>query len=208
MTFSALVVAFGAFLLVFSTHSIEQDKFWYRGSKFSVFGMLLYAGMFCAIPGIGSGYSLIMEANDGADEAEAGAGAGIDEERNLLCDGDSADLLCYSASAFLIFSALMNLINIEQPREISEAKLTIWQRFSIRFICGIIVLIIGLAPQYDSEYSSTACIANWPSNIFIVPVFFLIPSFVEVWAVNSLEWSNAFKPTAGFWNNIKACCRR
>mmetsp|Transcript_21957 Transcript_21957/g.32885 ORF Transcript_21957/g.32885 Transcript_21957/m.32885 type:complete len:459 (+) Transcript_21957:109-1485(+) len=178
---SVLVFAFAAYLLTFkSAPQKGHQKFWKRTILHSVVGLLLYAGVFCAIPAIGSAYATII--NSDAEEIEEGEGVGNEEEKG---EGDSGGipttgLLCYSAGAFMTFTACMNLINDESDK-IGEVKLFLWKRGVIRFCAGVIIFMLPYL------FPDDVILEGAPIVAIIVPFLAVFSASIEIWATGSLK---------------------
>eukprot|EP00563_Minutocellus_polymorphus_P017885 CAMPEP_0197725326 /NCGR_PEP_ID=MMETSP1434-20131217/6903_1 /TAXON_ID=265543 /ORGANISM="Minutocellus polymorphus, Strain CCMP3303" /LENGTH=333 /DNA_ID=CAMNT_0043310783 /DNA_START=466 /DNA_END=1467 /DNA_ORIENTATION=- len=170
---AALISAFGAYLLVFTTGSAGQTEFWVRSIKHRFFGIIMYVGLFCSIPAIGAGLVRVLEEDD-ASEVDG------ETEHSLSCNLSAADLLCYASGAFLIFSSLLNLSNLEATKEISKAKIGIWARVFVRLACGFICLLFSLLG------GGMGCAGDIPSPTFLCPLLMLTSAIIEIWAVRSV----------------------
>eukprot|EP00977_Amphora_coffeiformis_P001197 scaffold244_cov172-Amphora_coffeaeformis.AAC.50 len=96
-------MAFLTYLMTFKSHHAQRHtKFWARGLLHSMAGLFLYTGAFCAIPAVGSAFARMV----GVDEE----GEGSEEGNSSNEPVSSGLLLCYAVVAFMVFTALMNLI--------------------------------------------------------------------------------------------------
>lgn len=164
-----LLMAFAAYLLTFKSFPLHgQIKFWARSVLHSVAGLFLYAGVFCAIPAMGSAFARIIEEAAGAEEEEG------DEE-----GVSSGDLLCYAAGSFMVFTAMINLINKDPVGENAPA-LSSMNRGIIRTMAGVAIwsLVFFIPDEETSKGNTTAA---------LVPLFALVATSIEIWAVGSLK---------------------
>lgn len=172
VSLASLMSAFGAFLLMFAARSTGRTEFSVRSVKHIAFGIFMYGGLFCAIPAIGAGFVRVMEKEENASK-----------DSGESCNFTSANLLCYATGAFLVFSSFINVISAEVATELLEAKVGIWGRFLIRFLCGVINLSCSLLGD------GMGCTGKVPTPIFLCPLFMLTSAFIEIWAVGSLQWA-------------------
>jgi len=164
-----MIMAFATYLMTFKSFPLHgQIKFWARSVLHSVIGLLLYAGVFCAIPAMGSAFARIINEVD-SEAIEKGDQEGI----------SAGDLLCYSAGSFMVFSSLMNLINKDPVGENSPA-LSSTNRGVIRTLTGIIIWSLTFIIPDSNENKSDIAAA-------IVPLFALLSTAIEIWAVGSLK---------------------
>jgi hypothetical protein len=172
VSLASLMSAFGAFLLMFTARSTGRTEFSVRSVKHIIFGVFMYGGLFCAIPAIGAGFVRVMEKEEDASK-----------DSGESCNFPSANLLCYATGAFLVFSSFINVINAEVATELLDAKVGIWGRFLIRFVCGVISLSCSLLGD------GMGCSGKVPTPIFLCPLLILTSAFIEIWAVGSLQWA-------------------
>mmetsp|Transcript_7511 Transcript_7511/g.8587 ORF Transcript_7511/g.8587 Transcript_7511/m.8587 type:complete len:433 (+) Transcript_7511:23-1321(+) len=168
-----LIMAFVAYLLTFKSAPRKGHmKFWSRSILYSMAGLFLYAGVFCAIPAMGSAFARIIDADEMKKEGhEQKEGAG----------GISAgDLLSYSSGAFMVFTAFINLINVEQEGK-KEIKLVLLKRGLIRLLIGCIILTFPFLIPGDVSLGGAPVVS------ILVPLLALTSASIEIWAVGSLK---------------------
>lgn len=163
-----LFMAFAAYLLTFKSFPLKGHiKFWARSILHSVAGLFLYAGVFCAIPAMGSAFTRIIE---GEEEEEGDPGT-----------VSAGDLLCYAAGAYMVFTAMINLINCDKPNGPATPKISSLNRGLLRISTGILIWTLTvLVPE-------EALVGGAPLSTVLVPVLALISTTVEIWAVGSLK---------------------
>jgi low temperature requirement protein LtrA len=186
VTTATVAEAFGAYLLIFTTrHGAKSTEFWGRSAKHMVAGMLLFSGLFVAIPGLGSGFVRVMNPEQDADEKESETGNSPEQylDDGMVCNGASAYLLCFSTAAFLILSAMINLLDWT-PEQPEFQRIGIIGRVSTRCSFGLLILVWTISP-----FESMECIGTIPSATFLCPMAALLSAFLEVWAVGSLKWA-------------------
>lgn len=188
ITTATIAVAFAAYLLIFLTrHSKGAAEFWDKSATHLVSGMFLFAGLFCAIPGLAAGFVRIMDEGEESEEVEEQAS----EHRALSkpessCDPATAHLLCYSLFSFLILSALINALDEKETRAPFERKrIGLWGRVSIRISCSILILLLVI-PKLEN---SVGCIGEIPSATLVCPIIAMSCAMVEVWAARTMKWS-------------------
>jgi len=171
-----MLMAFAAYLLTFKSFPLHgQIKFWARSVLHSVAGLFLYAGVFCAIPAIGSAFARIIEegskpdSEEGEEESEEGNEEGI----------SACDLLCYAAGAFMVFTAMINLINKDPVGENAPVLSSI-NRGILRILTGVMIwsLAFILPEVVDNKDNATAV---------LVPLLALVATAIEIWSVGSLK---------------------
>jgi low temperature requirement protein LtrA len=172
---AVLFMAFATYLLTFKTHPlVGHTKFWIRGVVHTVAGLFLYAGVFCAIPAMGSAFVRIVESGqeeeyeeeqEGGEDASVGISAG--------------DLLCYSAGAFMIFTASINLIHVDPV--VDAPKIGAGGRGAIRIATGLLILSLSVLVPESMLFGGV------PVATSLVPLLSLSCAAVEIWAVGSLK---------------------
>jgi len=177
-----LCMAFSAYLLAFKSFPLTGHvKFWARSVLHSVAGLFLYAGVFCAIPAMGSAFTRIIEGEE--EEQEEGSSEGETEGSGE--GGVSAgDLLCYAAAAYMIFTAMINLINVDKhsvhcPED--APKISSKNRGFLRIAAGLMILSLAVIIPEEAEYKEA------PLAAILVPLIALMSTTVEIWAVGSLK---------------------
>jgi hypothetical protein len=178
---AVLIMAFCTYLLTFKSHPPRGHvTFWARSFLHSVAGLFLYAGVFCAIPAMGSAFARIIEGNEEEkqDDEEEEVESPENETGNPI---SASDLLCYSAAAFMLCTALMNIINKDPHGPDRAPKLSAWKRGTVRIICGLVILALPMV------VSNALRVGDAPIVTVLVPVFALISTVVEIWAVGSLQ---------------------
>lgn len=168
-----LSMGFVAFLLTFKSHPLKgQIKFWARSVLHSVAGLFLYAGVFCAIPAMGSAFARVI---GGSEHLE-------DEEEREGSEGkiSAGDLLCFSAGAFMVFSAMINLINVD-PKGSNAPMISSANRGLLRIFTGILIWSLAFLIPEDAKYKEA------PLATVLVPIFALVSTSIEIWAVGSLR---------------------
>lgn len=175
-----LFMAFAAYLLTFKSHPLKGHiKFWARGVLHSVIGLFLYAGVFCAIPAIGSAFARIIE--EGSDDGENGTEMMEDEEEEQGGNMPASDLLCYAAGTFMIFTAMINLINVDPKDGPIVPQISSTQRGILRAVCGALMWSLCFWVPEHAEFSGA------PVQAVLVPFLALLSASVEIWAVGSLR---------------------
>lgn len=168
-----LFMAFAAYLLTFKSHPLKGHiKFWGRSVMHSVTGLFLYAGVFCAIPAMGSAFARIIEGDEESTEEES------EEEGGGSVS--AGDLLCFAGGSFLVFSALINLINVDPKDQHNAPKISSSKRGLLRILTGVLVWSLAFLIPEDLEYKEA------PLATVLVPMFALVSTAIEIWAVGSL----------------------
>ena len=175
-----LFMAFAAYLLTFKSFPLTGHvKFWARSVIHSVAGLFLYAGVFCAIPAMGSAFTRIIEGEE--EEEKEGEGEEEGSEEGAISAGD---LLCYAAGAYMIFTAMINLINVDKhsvhnPED--APKISSKNRGLIRIAAGLVIWSLAVLIPEEAEYKEA------PLAAILVPFVALMATTVEIWAVGSLK---------------------
>ena len=167
--YGVLFMAFSVYLLTFKSHPLNGVKFWARGILYSVAGLFLYAGIFCAIPAIGSAFVRIVESEQKEEEEEEVEGS-----------VSAGELLCYSAGAFMILSAFLNLMHVD-PDGSAATKISLRNRGLIRIFVGLIIWSLSVLIPDKVEFQGA------PLASIVVPFLALVTCSIEIWAVGSLK---------------------
>jgi hypothetical protein len=176
---SAVLSAFGCYLLCFRTQPPTSQSFWNASGMRIITGQHFYAGLFSVIPGIAAGYIHIGEAIVEQNKADQ------DEFiENESCDLESSLLLCCSVAAFLLFSGLIHFINVSpentDSRRLGEkARRGLWLLFFL--------IAVSLA---SFDYERWMCLGSIPVVVFLCPILPIMCACVEVWG--SLEKNTSF----------------
>jgi len=179
-----LCMAFAAYLLAFKSFPLTGHvKFWARSVLHSVAGLFLYAGVFCAIPAMGSAFTRIIEGEEEEEEEEEGSGEG-EEEGSGGGAISAGDLLCYAAGAYMVFTAMINLINVDKhsahcPED--APKVSSKNRGFLRIAAGLIIWSLAILIPEEAEYKEA------PLAAVLVPFVALVSTTAEIWAVGSLK---------------------
>jgi hypothetical protein len=174
---AVLFMAFATYLLTFKTHPpVGHTKFWLRDIVHTVAGLFLYAGVFCAIPAMGSAFVQIVESGQEEYNEEEQEG-GKDNSGGI----SAGDLLCYSAGAFLIFTASMNLIHVDPV--VNAPKIGAGSRGAIRIVTGFLILSLTVSVPESLLFGGV------PIATSLVPFLSLSCAAVEIWAVGSLQFA-------------------
>ena len=167
-----MFMAFAAYLLTFKSYPLRGHiKFWARSVLHSVVGLFLYAGVFCAIPAMGSAFARIITDEEGEED---GGGGGT--------TASAGDLLCYSAGSFMAFTALINTICVD-PSGPEAPKISSFNRGMIRGLSGVGIWSLAHLIPEDLEYGGA------PLAAVLVPAIALASTSVEIWAVGSLKFA-------------------
>lgn len=172
-TYGVLFMAFCVYLLTFKSHPLKGHvKFWARGILHSVAGLFLYAGVFCAIPAIGSAFVRIVESEQEEEVAVEG-----------LSGVSAGDLLCYSAGAFMVFTAMLNLMHVDPPPDAGSAapKISSRNRGLVRIFVGVIIWSLSVLIPEEVEMQGA------PVASILVPFLAFVSASIEIWAVGSLK---------------------
>lgn len=154
----SVLSAFGCYLLCFG----EQQTFWNSTGMRIIFGQHIYLGIFLASPGIAAGYLQIGEAI--AERQEEGEGS---------CDLESSYLLCCSVPAFLVFSGLIQSINISHKDRKSD-------RFDKRVRYGLWLLsFLGAISMVVVNDERWMCLGPIPIVVFLCPFILILCSCVD-----------------------------
>uniref|UniRef100_A0A7S1BQE0 Uncharacterized protein n=1 Tax=Corethron hystrix TaxID=216773 RepID=A0A7S1BQE0_9STRA len=116
---------------------------------------------------MGSAYARII--GEGGEEEEDEAGEGL----------SAGDLLCYSSGSFMVFTAMINLINKDPVGE-NAPELSSLNRGIIRSMAGFAIWSLAFFISDEDESKSDRA-------AIIVPVLALVATSIEVWAVKSLK---------------------
>jgi low temperature requirement protein LtrA len=166
-----LFMAFAAYLLTFKSYPLKGHiKFWERSVMHSVAGLFLYAGVFCAIPAMGSAFARIIEGEEEEEEESK-------DEGGIVSAGD---LLCFAAGAFMVFSAMINLINVDPKSHRNAPKMSSNKRGLLRIFTGVLIWSLAFLIPEHVEYREA------PLATVLVPTFALVSTAIEIWAVGSL----------------------
>lgn len=170
---AVLFMAFATYLLTFKTHPpVGHTKFWIRGILHTVAGLLLYAGVFCAIPAMGSAFVRLVESG-GEEESSEGQEEGEDGRVS------AGDLLCFAAGSFMMFTASINLMH-EDPI-VNAPKISAGGRGAIRIATGLLILSLAVV------FPESMLLGGVPVATSLVPFLCLSCAAVEIRAVGSLR---------------------
>jgi low temperature requirement protein LtrA len=176
---SAVLSAFGSYLLCFRTHPPTSQSFWNASGMRIITGQHFYAGLFSVIPGMAAGYIQIGEAivernkedQDGFSEKES-------------CDLESSLLLCCSVAAFLFFSGLIHFINVS-PKDTKSRRLGEKARRGFWLLFFLIAVSLACLDEKRGM-----CLGSIPVVVFLCPLLPIMCAFVEVWG--SLDKNTSF----------------
>jgi low temperature requirement protein LtrA len=162
---SAVLSAFGSYLLCFGAQPPTSQSFWESSGLRVITGQHFYAGLFSVIPGIAAGYLLIggtiVERADGNEQGS--------------CDLESSVLLCWSVAAFLTFSGLIRFMN-SSPKDKKSHII----RDEVR--CGVWLLVVLVAVSMTFLNSERwMCWGSIPAAVFVCPFLLIICACVELW---------------------------
>ena len=183
-TYAVMCMAFCCYLLTFKAHPPRGHvKFWARSTLHSVVGLFLYAGVFCAIPAMGSAFARIIDNKDAAGEGMENTNTETNAEWNeeeIIMGISAGDLLCYSAGTFMTFSAMLNVINVD-PKGHMQPKICSYHRGLIRIFFGFLMWAsVFLIPEEARFHDA-------PLTAILIPVFAFLSTAIEIWAVGSLK---------------------
>jgi len=159
---SAVLSAFGSYLLCFRTQPPISQSFWNASGVRVITGQHFYACLFSIIPGIAIGY---LHIGEGIMEAP----------QEGLCQLESSLLLCCSMAAFILVSGLFHCINVspkEEHRLGENFRRSLWLFFFL--------VALSLALLHDKWWM---CLGSIPLVIILCPLLLIACACTQILGV-------------------------